>query len=95
MSGHETNVHSLAGPCAWLGACIVLAILLSTVRRQCGGKNMASLTAENNSLTSATRFSVYTPLASRPSVVYSREGESDVYPVFLVEAPFLYNFPVL
>ena len=58
---------------------------------------MESLTAENNSLTAATRFSVYyTPEASRPFVVYSREGESDMYPVFLVEAmcpPFLYNIP--
>ena len=57
-----------------------------------------SSTAESKSLlTTATRFSVYyTPEASRCSVVYSREGDSDVNPVFLVEAicpPFLYNIP--
>ena len=57
-----------------------------------------SSTAESKSLlTAATRFGVYyTPEASRCSVVYSREGDSDVNPVFLVEAicpPFLYNIP--
>ena len=56
-----------------------------------------SSTAESKSLlTAATRFGVYyTPEASR-SIVYSREGDSDVNPVFLVEAicpPFLYNIP--
>ena len=51
-------------------------------------KNMAGLIAENDSLTLATRFSVYyTPEPpDLPCPVYARE--SDVYPVFLVEALF-------
>ena len=60
---------------AWPGGLVLVLV-------QCGGsslasqtlKNVASLTAENDSLTSATRFSVYyTPEA--PELSCSREGE--------------------
>ena len=53
-------------------------------------KNMAGLIAENDSLSSATRFSVYyTPGApDLPCLVYLHERVSDVYPVFLIQALF-------